>query len=75
MSAIQKAGVPRVTPSELDLIRTKADVLAQSGRADVVPDPRWTPKSGHRSTPENRPPRVSDRDVDGGEELVAPSPP
>jgi transposase len=28
---------------------------AEATRTQQVPDPRWTPKTGHRSTPQNRP--------------------
>src|ERR1700686_2235695 len=34
--------------------------------------PRWTPKTGHPWTPQNRPPRVGVRDVDEAEGAVLP---
>ena len=35
--------------------------------------PRWTPKSGHSWTPENRPFRIAPRDVDAGREPRVPA--
>lgn len=60
--------VPLLVGEELVLDR------AERSSAKLMQTPRWTPKSGHEWTPENRPPRLLTGVGDGGALAVGRSP-
>jgi integrase len=62
---LERLAIPRKVAMQMvghktESIYRRYHIIAESDiRAAGAKLPRWTPKSGHRSTPENRPPRIA----------------